>query len=1356
MNTELMRYHILISILALSALLSCRQAPSPAPAEEGSLVVADRLSNRQVNQIVEDRFGHVWMATSRGLNKFDGHQFHQYFSTDDTQGLPDNQVNALLSASDGTLWAATVAGVATLTDQGSFHRVPFQGNAFNPNQLLESREGKILCSNGLTLFAYDPEQDAFRPVVRDFNAFGTGITLGSDGLLWCIGNGGWMLNAYETDQFGLAASIPLPQQTYHLADARNGELWLSGMGRLSILDLKTREFKPLPEAVAREKRLMQRDVDILYAPDANTMLLNVIGEGFFYYSRAREKVFFEDDALFPYEVPDAEVRTLFRDSRNNLWFGTTDQGYAVSYEYKSFLNSNPYLTGAFEDKTVVSVCPDRDGHLWIATLRDGLYCYNLNTNHLQEVSIDRLIPDSSVGYIRISRVFCDSAGELWLLFTDKMRVIGCSWDGRQLTQRHFFYALNPMSIAEDDQGYIWVGGFNQYLLRYDKASQETETVALSGQEDFTYVPELLMREPGRLIAACFNHPPVEVNTYTLESAPVAVSEEAFRATIRRSVLIPNTLFKDSAGDIWIGTIANGLVRHESGGSIHRVDGAPCLDICSIEEDRQGNIWVSTMSGLGKYDRTVDRFVHYFESDGIGGDQFSPRASCVLPDGTLVFGGAHGLTWFNPLDVPAKRTVPLVFQDLSIHNRLVRPSADGPIAKELCEKPDITIRPEQNAFRISFSALEYGDSEQIRYAYQLQGFDKDWVKIDTRNDAYFANLPPGDYTLRVRIANASHSISDTEESLHIHVLAPWYASWWARLLFVLLGLAVLFVIWRLFRHIRRVRKEAARRIWQVRKQREEAERAQAAEKQLNQIQMNYFSNVAHEFRTPLTMIAGPAQQLAASEHIEGQDKELVDIIRRNSTWMLSLVNQLLDFNRIGNSKPQLKVARMDIVEPLKDSVNLFRFNARQKGLELGSYGLETPQLMWADADKVQKVVMNLLSNAIKFTPAGGKVTLRFDVLSRDDAAARFPLGPADKDTEWASISVADSGPGIPEDQLEKIFERFYQSEEGKKVTGSGIGLFYARALCTLHHGYIKAWNREEGGALFSLVLPVNESSYTEDERSSVAPVLPTHALAQELGEDLPEEDEGKKLVAVVDDDVDIANYLRVLLKPQYKVVLYYDGESALKGMAEEAPDLVISDVMMPGMDGYELCSRIKGDLQLSHIPVVLVTAKVAVESQVQGLDKGADAYVTKPFQPPYLLALVKSLLENREKLRRQLGQVTTTEDIAPEALSPRDAAFMSELYELMEKELANADLDIIRISEMMKISRSKFYYKVKGLTGENPAVFFKRYKLNRAADLLKEGKYNMSEIAWMTGFNTHAHFSTSFKKQFGVPPSEYAG
>ena len=1353
-----MKYRLTAIGLGILTLIGCQynggEVPTP---EEGSVVISGRLSNQRVNAFAEDREGHIWIATQRGLNRYNAHEFVQFFSTDDEKGLPDNQINALLPLQDGRLCIATLAGVAFTTYQGKFHRVPVEDANRNMSTVLQTRSGCILLSNNSSLYCYVAEQDVIRPVIRELNAFGTpAMVLDREDRLWVITDGGFGLNCYSTQDWKLLSSHRLPLQAYHIADAMNGSLWLSGMGRLAIFDILSGQWQPVPDAIGKDKRITDGDIDILFPLDGNRILLNVIGKGFFLYQRNPEQLLFQKDDTFPLDIPQAEVRTLFQDSRRNLWMGTTDKGYSVSYYAKGMFGENKALVSSFQGNTVTSLCTDKEGNLWINTLRDGLWCYNLSTKNLQPVDIGHLVADSNVGYIRATRLFCDREGDLWLLLTDKMRAVRCAWDGRRLRQLDMFYCLNPLSITQDDQGHIWVGGMGNSLICYDKASRSTANVSITDSQEWVYVPDLVMIEAGRLIATSLNHSAIEVNTYTLEVKKSLVSEEE-TANIRRSVLIPTRLLKDGAGDLWLGTISNGLIFcDEKTGTKTALDGLSCPDVCSIEEDLQGNLWVSTMDGLCKWDRTTGRFIHFWETDGTGGDQYSERASCMLPDGTLIFGGTHGLTCFNPLDAPARRTVPLSFEYLTIHNLLVQPSEDGPINHILSGKPSVTIRHNHNAFDINFAALDYSKYEQIRYAYKLEGFDKDWVRINRRHNAYFSNVPAGHYKLRVKIANGSHSITETEESLDIRVLPPWQRSWWAWILWLILGCFALGILYTFIHHVQRVRKEAARRIWEVRRDRERAEEARKAEKELNKIQMNYFSNVAHEFRTPLTMIAGPAQQLSESESVQGTDRKLVDIIRRNTTWMLSLVNQLLDFNRIGNSKLQLKVALMDIVEPLHDTAELFGFNAKSKKIDLVTYGLEEPCEMWVDADKVQKMVMNLLSNALKFTPTGGKVSLGFDVITRADAAARFPLKGSDGDSRWACISVSDSGPGIQDDQLEKIFERFYQSEEGKKAAGSGIGLFYARALCGLHHGYIRAWNRPEGGALFSLVLPISEASYSQDERTATAPQLPSHQLATDISADVPEEEADKKHIAVVDDDIDIANYLKVMLKPFYKVSLYYDAHSALKCMEEDVPDLVISDVVMPGMDGYELCASIKGDLQLSHIPVVLVTAKVAVESQVEGLGKGADAYVTKPFQPAYLLALVKSLLENREKLRRQLASATTTEDIAPEALSPRDSAFMKELYELMEKELANADLDIVRMTEMMKISRTKFYYKVKGLTGENPSVFFKRYKLNRAADLLKEGKHNMSEIAWMTGFNTLSHFSTSFKKQFGVPPSEYVG
>ena len=1351
-----MNLRLTTAFLLVAAFVSCGKRDLSPAATGGSVVVADRLSNQRVNAFAEDADGHIWIATSRGLDRYSVHEYHQYFCADDTLGLPDNQVNDVYRSANGTIWAATSAGVARLTPEGAFHRVPASGR-INANHIWETRDGKLLMSNSATLYQYDADEDRFRPVIRDFNAFSYPYAVQEGNFLWVTSNGGTALNCYNTDDFSLVASFPTSHIVYHLCDTGNGELWMSGMGRLSIFDTRTREWKELPAAIRNEPRLMQGDIDIIYNVDDRSILLNVIGKGMFHYYRTTERVLFQDDAGFPFELPDTEIRALFRDSNHNLWFGTADQGYTVSYQYKNQFNSNKFLTSAFDRKTVTSVCLDREQRLWIATLRDGLWTYDLRRKELKSVDISSLNQNSNVGYVRCSKVFCDADGDLWLLFQEKYMVYHCRYDGKRFQILDSFMMANASAIEDDGQGHIWVGGQSPSLFKFDKASRTVTPVTVWQDNDMPFVTDLEMVEQSSLVVAGLNRMLMAVNTLTDEVLELKMTDEEWAACARGSVLRATCLLRDSAGEFWAGTTANGLLRHpKRGATTTPLEGAPCPDICSIEEDRQGNIWVSTMNGLGKFDRTVGKFVNYFEADGIGGNQFSQRASCILPDGTLVFGGTHGLTWFNPLDVPQKRSVPLVFEDLKIHNTLVEPGEGAAIERELRDEPDVVIRPDQNDFSISFAALDYSELERTHYFYMMEGFDRDWVDAGNNHEAHYANLPAGKYRFRVRITNNNQSIVETEKALNVKVIPPWYDTWWAWLLYLLAGFLLLGLLWSLYRRIRRVRKEAARRIHEVRRERERVEKEKEQEKRLSKIQMNYFANVAHEFRTPLTMIAGPVSQLADSEGVQGQDRQLVGIIQRSATWMLSLVNQLLDFNRIGDKKLQLRAAHGDIVAPLRGIADLFRANAGSKGIEFQTYGLEDSFPMWADVDKVQKIVMNLLSNAMKFTPTGGRVTLAFDVVPRSDAAASFPLTKTDADPQWAKISVSDTGCGIPEGQLEKIFERFYQADNQGDTQGSGIGLYYSRALAGLHHGYIQAANRDEGGAVFTVILPVSAASYSEDERSEIQPVYDIPAPAAVEMPTEASEGEDRKRIAVVDDDIDIANYVKVLLSPYYNVSVYFDATSALKGMEEDNPDLVISDVVMPGKSGYELCKEIKGNLQLSHIPVVLVTAKVAVESQVQGLREGADAYVTKPFQPAYLLALVKSLLENREKLHRRLGSVTTTEDIEPEALSPRDAAFMKELYELMEKELANVDLDITRITEMMKISRTKFYYKVKGLTGENPSVFFKRYKLNRAADLLKEGKYNMSEIAYMTGFNTLSHFSTSFKKQFGVPPSEYVG
>lgn len=1321
---------------------------------EKDVIISDELSNKKVNAFEEDAFGHIWIGTFRGLNKFDVHNYHQYICTDDSLGLPDNYINDLHRDGEGKLWIASANGVCLYTKKGNFKRFRILDDNRNISQILETPNGYMLFKSTSALNILN--EGDIKPVIKNF--FAGDFHISPDGKLWYAGME--KLISYNPHSFlpidSLSTNIPV----YHSCMMPNGELWMSGMGKISIFDTKTLEYKELPDAIKEKERLMQGDVDQIFSVDEHTILLGTINSGMFCYYLPAEKVSAQDEPSFPFEIPSRRIRTIFKDSSQNLWFGTEDDGYSVSHMYKDQFNSNHYLTSYFKSKSVLSVCTDLQSRLWVSTLDDGLFVCSKDGNRISHVDVSHLLDKDAVGYREVRKVFADSKGSIWLLFEGKWRAIQCSFDEQSLRKEKELFIYTPMSIAEDFSGNIWIGNAlgSVYKYSYDTI---TEIKPFEDGDKWTFILDLLPLKNGNVLVGAFGHSISMINSSTslpLE-APNYISKKALDSCLTRSSFIPTQLLIDSAGDLWCGTVANGLIRYNSSdNTLGRVESVPCVDISAIQEDRQGNIWVSTMNGLGKFDRSTGKMVSYFAADGIGGNQFNNKAACILSDGTLVFGGTHGLTMFNPLDIPRNRTVPLVFEDLKVYNKLIRPGKGLPIEEELCHKPKITLTHKQRGFGISFAALDYSEFERIHYYYKMEGYDPVWVDADYNNEAYYNNLPAGRYTFKVKISNNSRSISETEESLSVRILPPFWGGWWAILFYIILGLGVLLLIFRqqnMFMDEKRAKERA------------EAEKAQ--EKHINDVQMAFFSNIAHEFRTPLTMISGPVSILESSPDIKGENRRLLDILKRSSAWMLRLVNQFMDFGKIENSSLSLKVAETEVITPLKNILDIFSVNAGSKHINLLSRGLEDSFSMWIDEDKMTKIIINLLSNALKYTPVGGKVVLAFDVINREDAAKRFPLKDSDTDTLWAQFAVSDTGPGIPNDKKEKIFEHYYQfsgNEKGSYNYGTGIGLYYARALAGIHHGYIKVWDKQSlvkdgtTGSIFAFVLPVSESSYKDSEKAdgedNQDKLYPLTSPTLHKEEEVEREGTEKKFILAVDDDIDVANYIRILLSPYYNVRCVYDADSAIKAMEEEEPDLVLSDVMMPGKGGYQLCSEIKGNSAFSHIPVVLVTAKSGTENQVKGLKEGADAYVTKPFDPAYLLALIESQFENREKLRAAISSSTLPEELPEDTLAPQDKAFMKDLYALMEEELGNSQLDITTVSGMMKMSRTKFYYKIKGLTGDNPGVFFRRYKLNRAAKLLLEGKYNMSEIADMTGFNSLSHFSTSFKKQFGVPPSEYRG
>ena len=1312
-------------------------------------LIANDISNQRISSFAEDEHGHIWIGTFRGLNRFNVHEFHQHFCTDQENSLPDNQIQYIYKDSRNRLWVSSVNGMALYTDKDDFKRIPLESFSKNSIQIFEDKSGRIYINTSISLCRYNENTEVFEEVIRLVDSglppvsecFSTAdndiILVGSTAIL-----------RYDSETFKLKEAEALKTYPSSFSMTPEGYLWMGSYMGLTVYDTNASEFVELPEVFSNHRIFRQALVSNVHKHTKSTLIFNTEKDGLFVYNKENKTLIHQSEGGFPFNVPDVKINCMFTDSKNNLWIGTYDQGYHVVYSYEERFNNDGWLKLSLGQKSVVAVDSDSKDNLWISTLKDGFYMYSTHKKEFKKIDLVKLFENQSAEKTNITDVFVDKDDNIWL--TGGIGTVMCKYDGNKLSVKGFWPVFMPMSLSQDNTGRIWIGSMGEtvhYISPEDGSLHQQKIMSAL----FTFTPYLLPLSDGKILTASFQYGLNEINPAENHVRQITVDEAVWKETIKRSVFVPSCMYQDSEGIVWIGTVANGLMRFEpQSQKFEHVPGSPCLDITSIEEDRHGNIWVSTQYGLGKYDPISNRFINWSASDGIGGNQFYDRASCRLSDGTLVFGGTHGLTVFDPIDVTSHHDVSVYFEDLKVHNRLVRPGVDECMERALPYGPDITLDHDQNSFSISFAAIEYGEYERVEYKYMLDGFDDHWIEAHNNREAYYSNVPAGRYNFRVRVTNSDETVLIAENSIKVRVKPSLWASWWAIILYLLVFAGF---IWLMRQVHNQIQSEKDAKL--------KAQQEKEYEKKVNRMNMSFFANISHEFRTPLTMISGPVAQLQESNEMTHENKRLLNIVQRNIHRMLRLVNQLLDFNKMENDTLKLKVRQIDVVEQLRNLTEIFKMNADEKNVVFRTYGLEDTLTVWADDDKLDKICFNLLSNAMKFTQSGGKVEFSLDVISRDEAAHLFTLSDKDIDTRYMKIVVKDSGPGIPEDQLEKVFERYYQLENqmrGSYNWGTGIGLYFARTLAYMHHGYLKAGNRTTGpGAVFTLILPLSEVSYSEAEICRVDEgEKASYKIAHVKYDEVPVASEGadRRKVLIVDDDVDVINYVKELLSPRYDVISRFDVDSAYVLMKEEAPDVVISDVVMPGKTGYELCRQIKSNIQLSHIPVILLTAKATVEEQVEGLDAGADSYVTKPFEPQVLLALISSQLKNREKVRTILSEVTDVENIEENTLSPQDNAFMTELYQLMENELSNSELDIARMTELLHISRTKFYYKVKGLTGENPSVFFKRYKLNRASHLLKERNYNISEIADMTGFSTLSHFSTSFKKQFGVSPSEF--
>lgn len=1317
--------------------ISCHKEDNSLRVEQNNFNISNNISNQQITSFAEDDKGYIWIGTAQGLNKFNGYEYWQYYMNEanDSLSLTGNNIYSLLVDSQKRFWIATENGISILKSNGTFHTIPLDNKNYPPSDITETINGDIIISLRSDLYRYNTEEDRFEFLYHYNNYnFLNKFFIDKNNRLWCVTLNSIQCFDYPSMQLQKTYQVDKQVNLFY-ANLVNNYLYVThGKGNLKIIDINTNEYIPIPKGIKDHPILSQALITQVYPYKNNKILVNTHKNGLYLYDYLTNMVYHQSEQEFPFIAPNQQITSFFSDSQDNLWIGTFTHSFKVIYKYSQQFNNNHILHSITKDHSVTALAFDKEENVWVATYSDMLYIYNTKTNKIDN-SIDLKAFFSEDPYFqdKILSIHIDDENSIW--FKTDTKIIKCLYQNKQLVRKEYLNTKMPIyDLIEDQQGNIWTGTQNKYVYAFDKKTNRCDTLDVYTTNYRYHKICLLAVDSGKILVAAShnslnlidptNH---EIKNYSLKDV---IDEEYFTPTI---------MYEDSAKNIWIGIQNQGLYKFSlQTGKAEKISNTPSKNIVSIIEDKDQNLWLGTLYGLTKYDIKQQRFFSFYDYDGIGGNQFNRNSVISLPSGNLIFGGTHGLTIFDPSDVNLQRHIPLYFEQ-------IRPSKPINLDKR------IKINHNENDLSISFVALDYSKYPRVRYYYKMEGIDHNWIDARNNRQVSYPNLPAGNYTFRVYITSNDNTIPLAESFIDFEISPSPWLSFWAISIYILLLVGLFIYIGNLYLRIKNNRNMA-----------NIALREKEHEQYINEMNMSFFTNISHEFRTPLTMIAGPVSTILKKGELKDKDQYLLNIVHRNINRMLRLVNQILYFNKLDHDALSLNLSYVDVVHEINEIIELFVINDNVKDIRINKFGLYEPVFILLDKDKIEKILNNILSNAFKHTPNGGNINIRFDVIQQTEIFNLFPSEKVEenKDLEYVKIVIEDDGLGIPDDKLKDIFLKYYQvdsnsSTGGTYNYGTGIGLYFTQRLVNLHNGYIKAGNRVEGGAVFTIAIPIEKSkpnlnaqtvNINQDDISypDTNNYYPT--VSQKHTRD-------KQTILIIDDDAEISAYLQTLLQEDFNLVSKYSADSAYSSLADIEPDLILCDVIMPGMSGYDFCQKIKQSDDFCHIPIILLTAKSSIDEQIEGLDVGANAYIPKPFEPNYLIAVIKSQLLNLSNIRNLLGTSTKISE-TNNSLSNNDNEFMTKLYELMESELSNNELNISEMTKKIGMSRTKFYLKLKGLTGENPNAFFRKYKLNRAAELIKSNKYNISEVAVHTGFSTLSHFSISFKKQFGVSPKEY--
>ena len=1277
---------------------------------------SNSLFHNYINTIAEDRHNNIWVGTGQGVSfynqvsaKFKDGQYIPLWGKEKLR-IPFN-VNIIKSDSSGNLFFATNAGGLLILKEGSDAAIPSvcpqddKGNCQNDIQglVIDKKQRVWLFVRELGLCLYNRESNRIQLVyggLKDANC----MEAGDQDNIW-IGNANGLFEYHINSSLFQQVSIDLSSHVVNsLLFDRQQNLWIgTGGGGINILNpaLKTVTYIQSGE---NKNALSGEDVSVIFE---DTELrkwigtqkggLNIIGQ--------QENGFqtIAHDPLNPNSPGNNYVSSFHEDENRKLWIGTDNGGISVwdrrenTYTHYKYQQGNDH---SLSNNAVPCFLEDSFGNFWIATFGGGINRFDRRTNSFEHYTCG----NQQTG---------EQHNNIWLIFEDHESNVWVATYGYGLMYRLNRAAnrFEPFSkdhgdiyaLAEDRSGNLWAGG-SFGLARVDK-------------EKATY-------------------------QYFETFKPV------------RAIL------EDRKGRLWVGTEGLGIIQFDKekwkmGRGFTDADGLCNNSVLNILEDDKGMLWLSTFHGLSMFDPETYTCKNYYQEDGLQSNQFSYNAALKLKSGELAFGGIKGFNIFYPGKLQTRNyNPPLLITELRINNLPV-PGNSKYVSSFKDDKIESLRIPFSEAIlSLDFAALEYAAPGKISYAYYLEGWDKGWNYIGNLRTANYTRLGEGNFILHIKATNAEGTWNPQEVRLKVVVLPPWYRSWWAYAFYILMVAGAIIAY-------QRYRASQAKLAFEIKlaklnAQKERAEREtekviNEKEKEINEKRLTFFTNISHEFRTPLTLIINPLKDILRKPTRENHAETTeLNIVYRNARRLLNLVDQLLIFRKSDTGGDRLKVTLLNFYSLCQEVYLAFAQQAKSLKmdylLKCDNEGLQ----IYADREKMEIILYNLISNALKYTPPGGKVSI---ALTETD--------------DRVDLEVADNGYGIPPEIGDKIFERFYQVQEKgiPSKPGFGIGLYLSRHFVESHKGKISYQSQPAKGTIFSLQFLKGREHF---DPGTVFEETPAETIfSKELVDVEPvtyKEFSGGKgepgalitenqSILLVDDDLQMLEYLDEIFSEKYTVYQAQYGEEGVKLASQYLPDIIISDVKMPGMSGIDFCKTVKKDPALSHIPVILLTGESSLEKKLEGVEGGADDYITKPFETDLLVAKVVNLLKSRSNLQNYFYNVITLRE-NPLKISEEYKEFLDKCIAVVEDHIGDEDFNVKKLASELNISHSNLYKKVKSISGQSVNAFIRFIRLRKAAGILINTNSNVNEAAFEVGFTSPKHFREQFAKLFGVNPSEY--